>query len=124
MAGRFSSSKRCSRCFTGWEPGLMWSACSATSLGMPGISDGFQAKTIFICSEEVDERAFLFGGQLRVDPQHLVARPLGVESDLLDALRRLKGPSLAVGVGGFLGCFHPDQGELLGCHNRRGNLAA
>ena len=44
MALRFSSSKRRRRCFTGLEPGRIWRVCSATSLGMPGISEGFHAK--------------------------------------------------------------------------------
>ena len=44
MALRLSSSKRRSRCWTGLDPGKMQSSCSATSLGMPGMSDGFQAK--------------------------------------------------------------------------------
>ena len=44
MALRLSSLKRHSRCWTGLDPGKMRSSCSATSLGMPGMSDGFQAK--------------------------------------------------------------------------------
>ena len=44
MALRLSSSKRRSHCWTGLDPGKMRSSCSATSLGMPGMSDDFQAK--------------------------------------------------------------------------------
>ena len=40
---RLSSLKRRRRCFTGLEPGVMFRACSATSLGMPGMSEGFHA---------------------------------------------------------------------------------
>ena len=44
MALRLSSLKRRSHYWTGLDPGKMRSSCSATSLGMPGISNGFQAK--------------------------------------------------------------------------------
>ena len=44
MALCFSSSKRRRRCFTNLEPGRIWRVCSMTSLGMPGISEGFHAK--------------------------------------------------------------------------------
>jgi hypothetical protein len=46
MALRFSSSKRRRVCFTGRAPALMSSECSATSLGMPGMSEGLHAKTL------------------------------------------------------------------------------
>ena len=44
MALRFSSSKRRRRYFTGLEPALIFKACSATSLGMPSMSEGLHAK--------------------------------------------------------------------------------
>ena len=44
MVLRFPSSKRHRRCFTGLEPGWIFKACSATSLGMPGMSEGFYTK--------------------------------------------------------------------------------
>ena len=44
MALRLSSSKRCRRCFTGLEPGLIFKVCSVTSLGMPSMFEGFHAK--------------------------------------------------------------------------------
>ena len=44
IALRFSSSKRRRRYFTGLEPGLIFKACSATSLEMPGMSEGLHAK--------------------------------------------------------------------------------
>ena len=44
MALRFSSSKRRKRCFTSLESGWIFKACSVTSLGMPGISEGFHTK--------------------------------------------------------------------------------
>ena len=44
MALCFSSSKRHRHCFTGLEPEWIFKVCSATSLGMPGIFEGFHAK--------------------------------------------------------------------------------
>ena len=44
MALRFPSSKRRRRCFTGLEPHLIFKACSAMSLGMPDMSEGFHSK--------------------------------------------------------------------------------
>ena len=43
MILRFSSSKRRNRCFTGLEPARISKECSATSLGMPGMSEGLHA---------------------------------------------------------------------------------
>ena len=70
MALFLSSSKWRRHCWTGLDPGKMRSSCSATSLGMPDMPDGFQAK-VFVGAEEVDEREFLFGRQLGADPHHL-----------------------------------------------------
>ena len=44
MALRFPLLKRHRRCFTGLELGLIFKACSATSLEMPGMSEGLLAK--------------------------------------------------------------------------------
>ena len=49
---------------------------------------------------------------------------LGVERDLFDALRRLKGTGSPVGVRNFLSSLRPDLGELLKCQDCRGKLAA
>jgi len=45
MALHLSSSKRCSHCLAGFELETTRNACSATSRGMPGMSEGFNAKT-------------------------------------------------------------------------------
>jgi hypothetical protein len=37
--------KRRRRCFISFNPGLMFSLCSATSLGIPFMSEGFHANT-------------------------------------------------------------------------------
>jgi hypothetical protein len=47
MANRFSSSKQHRHCLTGLEPGLIFKACSVTSLGMLGISEGFHARYLY-----------------------------------------------------------------------------
>ena len=45
MALRLSSLKWRRRCLAGFEPGMRHNMCSATSHGMPGMSDGFHGKT-------------------------------------------------------------------------------
>ena len=45
MAQHLSSSKRHMHCLTGFEPRTRHNACSVTSRGMPGISEGFHTKT-------------------------------------------------------------------------------
>ena len=44
MVLRFPSSKRCRHYFTGLEPRWIFKACSATSLRMPSMSEGFHVK--------------------------------------------------------------------------------
>ena len=45
MALRFYSLNQCRRCFIGLEPARMSKACSATSLGMPVMSEGLHVNT-------------------------------------------------------------------------------
>ena len=45
MALCLSSSKRRRHCLAGFEPKTRCSVCSVTSLGMPGMSEGFHVKT-------------------------------------------------------------------------------
>ena len=45
MALRLSSSKRRRHCLAGFEPRTRCNVCSVTSHGMPGMSEGFHAKT-------------------------------------------------------------------------------
>ena len=59
---------------------------------------GFPHKDISIGMEEVDERAFLFGGKHGADLEHLAIRVARVHGYLLDAFSRLKGPSRPFGV--------------------------
>ena len=52
---------------------------------------GFPRKDVLIGAEEVDERAFLLGGEGGADAHHHVDGVVGVDEDLLDILRGLKG---------------------------------
>ena len=62
MALRLLSSKRRSRCWTGLDPGKMRSSCSATSLGMQGMSDGFQAKvSLLVRRKSTSASSYLAG---------------------------------------------------------------
>jgi hypothetical protein len=45
IAFHVSSLKRRRRCFTGFDPSLMFNLCSTTSLGVPFMSEGFHANT-------------------------------------------------------------------------------
>jgi hypothetical protein len=45
IALHFSLLKRRRRYFTGFDPGLMFNLCLATSLGIPFMSEGFHANT-------------------------------------------------------------------------------
>ena len=47
---------------------------------------GFPRKDIFVIAEEVDERAFLFGGECSTNAYPLSLRVSGVYEDLLGAL--------------------------------------
>jgi len=54
---------------------------------------GFPRKDVSIDTEEVNERAFLFGEKRDADLEHLAIRVARVHGDLLEAFSRLKGPS-------------------------------
>jgi hypothetical protein len=60
MALRFSSSNRRRGCFTGRAPARISSECSATSLGMPGMSEGLHAKTsVFVWRKSTSTASYL-----------------------------------------------------------------
>ena len=64
MVLRLSSSKRRSRCWTGLDPGKMRSSCSATSLGMQGMSDGFQEKVSLLAQRKsTSAHSYLVGSR-------------------------------------------------------------
>jgi hypothetical protein len=64
----------------------MPSECSATSLSMPGMSEGLHAKNLGVCAEKVDEHYFLFGVELGADPDFFAGVVAGVERDRLNYL--------------------------------------
>jgi hypothetical protein len=47
---------------------------------------GFPCKNVLVCTEEVDERAFLFGGEGSANAYRLTFGAAGVDEDLLGVL--------------------------------------
>ena len=47
---------------------------------------GFPRKDVFVVVEEVDERAFLFGGERGTNAYHFTLRVAGIHEDPLGAL--------------------------------------
>jgi hypothetical protein len=83
MALRFSSSKRRRDCFTGRAPARMSSECSATSLGMPGMSEGLHAKTLAFAWRKLTSTASYLGSSSEPILTFLPASLLGSrETDL------------------------------------------
>ena len=74
--------------------------------------------------EEVDERAFLFGGKHGADLEHLAIGVAEVHRYLLDAFSMLKGPSRPLGVRRLLTGPLLDGCELGGGDDCRGMLVA
>ena len=85
---------------------------------------GFPRKDASVCEEEVDERAFLFGGERGANAHHLALGAVGVYEDLLCALCGLKRPGRPLGVRRFLDDPLLDDRELLEGDNHRGMLTA
>ena len=85
---------------------------------------GSPCKDISIGVEEVDERAFLFGGKHGADAHHFALRATGVYEDLLDALRELKGSGQPLGVDFLFDSPFLDEREFLGANDCRGMLTA
>ena len=74
---------------------------------------GFPRKDVSIGAEEANERAFLLGREGGADAHHPIDRVVGVDEDLLDVLRRLKGSGRPLHVGRSFGDVLPDGCELL-----------
>ena len=74
--------------------------------------------------EEVNERAFLFGGKRGANAHHFALGDAGVYEDLLGALYRLKRPNQLLGVRCFFGDHLPDGCKLLGGDDYRGVFVA
>ena len=86
MALRFSSSKWHRHCFTSLEPRWIFKVCSVTSLGMPGISEGFHAK-MSLLSRRKSTSALSYSEE-RVVPMRTI-----LPSELLGSMRTSLKPS-------------------------------
>ena len=75
---------------------------------------GFPRKDVSVGAEEVDERAFLFGGKRGANAHYFALGATEVYEDLLGTLYRLKRPGQLLGVGCFFGDLLPDGRKLLG----------
>ena len=82
----------------------------------------FPHKDVFVVTEDIDERTFLFGGKRGADMHHFILGAARVYEDLLDTLCRLKRSDRPLGVRCFLGVPLLDDRELLRDDNHRGVL--
>jgi hypothetical protein len=64
---------------------------------------GTPRKNFSICAEKVNEHCFLFGVELRADPDFLAGVVAGVERDRLNRLGRFKVAGVALRIGRLLG---------------------
>ena len=87
---------------TGLEFGRISRECSATSLRMPGISEGLHTKISALAL--VDEHHFLFAVEGSADLQRLAIGSLRVKGDIVGTLGRLEAACVPLlGVHGLLG---------------------
>ena len=75
---------------------------------------GSPRKDVSVSVEEVDERAFLFGGKCGANAHHFALGANGVYEDLLGALHSLERPSSLLGVGCFFDDLLPNGRKLFG----------
>jgi hypothetical protein len=59
---------------------------------------GTPRKNFGVCAEKVDEHCFLFGVELRADPDFLAGVVVGVEGDRLDRLGRFEVAGVALRI--------------------------
>jgi hypothetical protein len=103
MALRFSSSKWHRCCFTGRAPTRMSSECSATSLGMPGMSEGLHAKTLAFAWRKSTSTASYLGSSSEPILTFLLASLLGSrETDLTTSAGSKLSASSPPGMLGWL----------------------
>jgi hypothetical protein len=108
----------------GRAPTWISSECSATSLGMPGMSEGLHTNTsasllgalLAGVVAGVDEHCFLFGIELGADPNMLAGVVAGVERDGLNRLRWFEVAGVALRIRHLLGeeLLVDDEGLGLG----------
>ena len=85
---------------------------------------GFPRKDVSIDAKEVNEHAFLLGGEGGADAHRLVGGVVDVDEDLLDVLHRLKGFGRPLHVGRSFGDVLPDGCEFLGSQGCQSELVA
>ena len=85
---------------------------------------GSPHKDVFVGLEEVDERAFLFGGKCGANAHHFAVGAIGVYEDLLGALHWLERLGQPLGVGCFLGDILHEGRKLLRGEDCRGMIIA
>jgi hypothetical protein len=88
IALSFSSSKPWRCCYTGLEPGLILKVCSATSLRMPNISEGFHVKTLLFARRMLTSMLSYLAE--RSAPKCLIVGAARVYEDHLGGLCMLK----------------------------------
>jgi hypothetical protein len=96
MALRFSSSKRRRCCFMGRAPARMSSECSATSLGMPGMSEGLHAKISVFARRKSTSTASYLGSSSESILTFLLVSLLGSRETDLTASAGSKFPACRV----------------------------
>ena len=74
---------------------------------------GFPHKDIFVIVEEVDERAFLFGGERGTNEHYFSLGAPEVYEDFFRALGRLERPGQLLGIGRLFGDLLPEGCEFL-----------
>lgn len=84
----------------------------------------FSGKDIFISSEEVDERVFLFVRQTRSNTDHLIGGSLRIDKNFLGSLSRLEGPHCPLRIGHSFDHFLSDNRKFLRSDGRRGQFVA
>jgi hypothetical protein len=102
MALRFSSSKRRRCCFTGRAPARMSNECSATSLGMSGMSEGLHAKILAFARRKSTSTASYLGSSLEPILTFLPASSLGSRETDLTTSAGSKLPACRFGSGASL----------------------
>ena len=85
---------------------------------------GSPCKDVSVGAEEVNKRAFLFGGKCGANTHHFALGATRVYEDLLGALYRLERPSRPLGIGRFFDDLLPNGRKLFGGNNYHGVFIA
>ena len=85
---------------------------------------GSPCKDVSAGAKEVDEHAFLFGGNCGANAYHFALGATRVYEDLLSTLYRLERPDRPLGVGQFFDDLLPNGRKLFGGNNYHGVFIA